>query len=417
MKNQLLLLAALALSVSVTGQKKELKVAAKALKKGEYSAVWTSLKQVETMYKDMDPKSKSKYLYLKAKASLGAGLDGKNDTKVATSFQELVDFEKTQKKQKYSAEAGVIINKVVQRTAKAGSKSYKEKDYKTASEKFELVYNLSSADTVYLENAALSSYFNKDYDKSIEIYKRLLDMGYTGISTSYKATNIINDEVMYFNNAKDMQRQVAMKIAKDPEVVVSKSRTGDIARNIALSYIAKGDKEAALSAIAEAKKLFPKDYNLVISEANIYFELGDNEKFLAGIKEAISINPTDPYLYYNAGVITMQENYIEEAMDYFNKAVKLKPDYSDAYNNLGACVLEKVTPIIEEMNKSLSDFKKYDKLLLKQKEVYAEALPYYEKAYESNKESKDVLKTLVGLYEVLEMYEKQKEMKAIYDSL
>jgi hypothetical protein len=73
------------------------------------------------------------------------------------------------------------------------------------------------------------------------------------------------------------------------------------------------------------------------------------------------------------------------------------------------------------MNKSLSDFAKYDKLQAQQMEIYKAAVPYYEKAYEFNKSSISVVQTLIGLYENLEMtdtemyttlkeaYEKMKE--------
>jgi len=242
-------------------------------------------------------------------------------------------------------------------------------------------------------------------------------MGYTGIDTQYRAKSTLNDEYIYFGSKKEMDNQVIMKAAKQPEVVQTESRTGDIAKNIALSYIAKGDEKGALEAIAEAKRSFPKDYTLVISEANIYYRLGDNEKFLSGLKEAISIKPNDPQLYYNVGVLTLEQGYVEEAIKAFAKATELKPNYADAYNNIGVAILEKTKPIIEEMNNNLSNFKKYDALNLKQKEVYREALPYFEKTLELKPKNDGTLKTLEGLYELLEMYDKQKAIKARLDAL
>ena len=74
-------------------------------------------------------------------------------------------------------------------------------------------------------------------------------------------------------------------------------------------------------------------------------------------------------------------------------------------------------PIVEEMNNNLSNFDKYDALLLKQKAVCREALPYYEKAYEYNPKSADLVRTLASLYEILEMYDKQKEMRTLLESM
>ncbi|WP_139958465.1 tetratricopeptide repeat protein [Flavicella sediminum] len=417
MKNQLLLLMALAISVSVTGQKKELKAAAKALKKGKYSEMWTPLNAVGPMFKDMDDKYKGEFLYLKAKAIYGKGMDPKKDVKVAKAFTELVDFEKTQKSKKYSKEAAVVISRIVKKTAEDGSSAYKDAKYNLAAEKFELVYELSPLDTLYKLNAALSYYNNKDYDKAIHLYQDLLELGFTGIYKEFKAKSVVNDEVLYYNSEKDMNSQVAMKIAKDPEVKLSKSKTGDMVRNIALSYIAKGDNEKALEAISKAKVLFPKDAYLVIQEANINLGLGNNEKFLQGMKDAIALNPNQPELYFNVGVITMQKGYDEEAMGYFQKSVELKEDHAESYMNMGSIILGEASKMQEELNNSFQDFKKYDKLLIKRNKIYKRALPHFEKAFKYRQKDEDLMKTLISLYQRLEMYDKEKEVKALKDAL
>jgi tetratricopeptide (TPR) repeat protein len=214
-----------------------------------------------------------------------------------------------------------------------------------------------------------------------------------------------------------MDTSVGLKTVSSPLTYQTESRTGTVAKNIALSYIEKGDNQGALDAISEAKKLFPNDYTLVISEANIYYKLGDNKKFLEGLKEAITIKPNDPQLYYNVGVLTLEQGYAEEAIKSFTKATELKPDYADAYNNIGVAILERTKPIVDEMNENLSNFKKYDALNLKQKEVYRDALPYFEKTLELKPKNEGTLKTLINLYELLEMYDKQKTTKARLDAL
>lgn len=73
------------------------------------------------------------------------------------------------------------------------------------------------------------------------------------------------------------------------------------------------------------------------------------------------------------------------------------------------------------MNNNLSNFKKYDAIKAKQLELYKEVLPYYEKAYTLKKEQTkeddiDIVRTLMSMYENLEMNDKFKEMKAIWDA-
>lgn len=417
MKNRIVVLMLLMLSISVVAQKKELKAAQKTFKKQDYAATLQQLEAVVPLLEGADAKYKSQYLYLKAASIFEDGKNAENDVESAAAFNELIAFEKENKSKKYLVEAENSLNIIIQRTAKAGADKFNEKDFKVACEKFEMVYELSKRDTLFLDNAALAAYYNQDYDKSIALYKKLLEIGYTGIKTQYKAESKVNGEPVFFNSKKDMDKQVQMKVVVHPEVVVSQSRTGDIAKNIALSYIAKGDEQGALKAIEDAKKVYPDDYTLIISEANIYYKLGDNEKFLSGLRKAIELRPDDPQLYYNIGVMTLEQGYTEEAMKSFEKAIELKPDFADAYNNIGVVILEKTKPIVDEMNKNLSNFKKYDELMVKQKAVYKEALPYFEKTLEYDPKNESVMKTLVGLYELLGMYDKQKVTQAKLNAL
>jgi len=186
---------------------------------------------------------------------------------------------------------------------------------------------------------------------------------------------------------------------------------------LAQNYSDKGNNEKALEVISKGRSEFPTSYSLLIDEANIYYKAGDNAKFKERLEEAIRLNPTEPTLYYNVGVMNMDQKNIDEAIKNFEKAIELKPDYGDAYNNIGAAIIEKAAPIIDQMNKSLSDFKKYDKLQAQQFEIYKQALPYYEKAYALSPKSINIVQTLMGLYENLDMPAKLNDIKAVYETL
>ena len=84
--------------------------------------------------------------------------------------------------------------------------------------------------------------------------------------------------------------------------------------------------------------------------------------------------------------------------------------------NLAITILKEEQKIVEEMNKNLSDFKKYDALQQKQKEVYKKALPYLEKADELER-TEDTVRTLLNMYDVLEMTEKADKMRPIYKKM
>ena len=424
MKKQLIILSAFFISMTVFGQNEELKTAEKAVKSNDFATAISAVNQAEGLIANADQKTKAKFYYLKGLALYQNGAPSADIEKVGAAFNELINYEKQTNKPKYSSEIGDLLNKLIVSTAENASRSYtnaietkEDADYLKAAKDFYQVYVLSPRDTSYLDNAALVYYFAKDYDKSISLYEKLMDLNYTGITTIFVATNKETGEDITFSDAKSMNLQVKLGLAQNPREEKKDSRREAIFKNLAQNYSDKGNNEKALEIIAKGRQEFPASYSLLIDEANIYYKMGDNAKFKQRLEEAIQINPTEPTLYYNVGVMNMDQQNIDEAIRNFKKAIELKPDYSDAYNNIGAAIIDKTKPIIEEMNKSLTDFKKYDKLQAQQFEIYKEALPYYEKAYFYNKTNISTMQTLMGLYENLDMQDKLKEVKAVYEKL
>ncbi len=134
------------------------------------------------------------------------------------------------------------------------------------------------------------------------------------------------------------------------------------------------------------------------------------------MKEAIELDPNNPTLFFNLGVVNQNENKTEDAIKYYNRAIELDPNYGDAFMNLAIVILSEEQSIVEEMNKNLSNFKKYDELEKQQKELYKKALPYLEKA-DSLQRSEDTVKSLLNIYDVLLMEEKADELRPIYKEM
>lgn len=424
MKKQLIFLSAFFISMTVFAQNDELKTAEKALKANDFATAMSAVTQAEGLIANADQKTKAKFYYLKGMALYQNGNPNADIQKVGDAFNQLINFENETNKPKYSSEVGALLNKMIMAVAESASNNYskaietkEDADYLKAAKEFHQVYALSPRDTSYLDNAALVYYFAKDYDKSIELYEKLLDINYTGITTIYVAANKETGEDVVYGDKKSMDLQVKLGLAQNPREEQKESRREMIFKNLAQNYSDKGNNEKALEVIAKGRSEFPNSYSLLIDEANIYYKAGDNAKFKERLEEAIRLNPTEPTLYYNVGVMNMDQKNIDEAIKNFEKAIELKPDYADAYNNIGAAIIEKAAPIIDEMNKSLSDFKKYDKLQAQQFEIYKQALPYYEKANELNPKSVNIIQTLMGLYENLEMTDKLEKIRVVYEEL
>jgi len=424
MKKQLLILSAFLISMTVFGQNDEIKNAEKAIKSNDFTTAITEINKAESLIGNADQKTKAKFYYLKGMALYQNGSAHANIEKAGTAFNELINYEKETNKFKYSSEIGELLNKLINNIANNASNSYNKametkesEDFIKAAKEFNQVYVLSPNDTSYLDNAALVYFLAKKYDASTELYEKLLALNYTGITTMYVATNKEDGKDVTFNDKKAMDLQVKLGLAENPRTEAKDSRREFIFKNLAQNYSAMENPTKAFEIIAKGREEFPSSYSLLIDEANLYYLAGDNVKFKERLEEAIRLNPTEPTLYYNVGVMNMEQKKLDEAIKYFEKAIELQPDYSDAYNNIGAAIIEKTNPIIEEMNKSLSDFNKYDKLQAQQFEIYKQALPYYEKAYELNNSNISVIQTLLGLYENLEMTDKLEKIRVVYEDL
>lgn len=412
MKKQILALSLGLMTIGVSAQKNELKVAEKALKKNDIATARTAIQSIESMESSMEDKYKAKYYFLKGQVY------GKTDVnKAVEAYNSLFDYEKATKKSRYTPLAKTKVMELTQFVSQKAVTAYNEtKDYKTATENFYLTYQLSPTDTSFLYNAAVSASLQKDYDTSLKYYNKLQELGYTGITMQYMATN--KETGAQENLGGKTQRDLMVKSGdyEAPQDVPTASRQSDIVKNIGYILIAQGKTDEAIVAIKKARENDPKDLNLLLNEAQLYIQLKDMEKFGTLMEEAIQLDPENPTLFFNLGVVNQNEGKKEEAIGYYKKAIELDPEYGDAYMNLAVAILSGEQAIVDEMNENLSNFKKYDELQGKQKELYKEALPFLEKA-DSIKRSEDTVKSLLNIYDILRMEDKADALRPIYKKM
>lgn len=410
MKKQILALSLGLMSIGMFAQKNEIKVVEKALKKSDFKTAKQTIEAIDE--NAVEDKYKAKYYFLK-----GNAYGKSNVEKAAEAYNKLFEVEKASGKAKYTKEAAPKLATLIQFVSEKAIKAYNEdKNYKAATKNFYLTYKLSPEDTSFLYNAAVSASLHKDYDTSLKYYEKLQDLGYTGIATQYFAVNKETGAKENLGSKENRDTMIKFGRYKEPTSSSTKSKQADIIKNIGYILINQGKTDEAIVAIKEARKSSPKDLNLLLNEAQLYIKLEQMDKFGALMEEAIKLDPTNPTLFFNLGVVNAGENKTKEAISYYEKAIELKPDYADAYMNLAVAILSGEQAIVEEMNKNLSNFKKYDELEKKQKELYKKALPHLEKADEINR-SEDTVKTLLNIYDVLEMSEKADALRPIYKEM
>ena len=413
MKNQVLAISFGLISMIALGQKSELKTAEKAIKKGEFASALVAVNSVDTMAATMDSKYKAKYYFLKGQALAGES----NYAAAADSFNNLFDYEIEIGKNKYTKLAKPMFGALIQKVSTKAIDLYSnDKNYKDAATNFYLTYKLSPTDTTFLYNAAISASSAKEYDAALVYYRELKKIGYTGITTQYLAVSIETGKVEDLGSKNQRDLMVKAKQYKEPTDKVSESKQADIVKNIGYILVNQGKTEEAIIALQEARKADPKDVNLLLNEAQLYIKLDRMDKFGALMEDAVKLDPTNPTLFFNLGVVNANEGKIEEAVAYYKKAIELKPDYADAYMNLAVAMLAEEKEIIEEMNNNLSDYDKYDALLAKQKILYKKALPYLIKA-DTIERSEGTVRTLLNMYDTLEMFEEADALRPIYKEM
>lgn len=420
MKSRYVIIAsALFLSVASIAQKNEIKAAEKALKAGKSDEALTILTGAEYLSVNAPDAEKAQFYFVKGNvcvdlANKNVDTD-KNLILAAKSYKELLEIEAAAGKSKYSTQAltsiveikGKLINNAIADTKV-------NKDAEGASKLYE-AYQLDKKDTINLYYAA-STYVNaKDYDTALKLYEELKVLNYSGKATYFYAVNKVNNQEDFFNTAADRDRLVKMGTHEKPREEIVPSKRGEIYKNIALIYVQKGKIEEAKKSVSDARIANPDDTSLILTEANLYLETKDMVTYKKLISEALQKNPNDVDLIFNLGVISATAKNTVEAENFYKNVIQIDPKYINAYINMAAMKLENEKVIIDEMNKlgnSADDMKRYSMLKKKREELFKSTIPYLEKAVELDPKNVDVSKTLLNVYNALEMTTEYKALKA-----
>jgi len=418
MKNLIALLLFVVTTSIAFAQKNEIKAIEKALKSENFSLAKSAIPAAEALLSNMDEKTKIKFYYLKAK-SLFMGGELADIDDASSSLNQLKSIESKSGKSKYT--------KLVEQAAKGAknsyinnaSDSYENKDFDAASKGFEQIYKMSPTDTIYLYYAASAAVSGNNYDDALKHYSQLKEMKFKGIETKYVAVDKETNTTVEFPNKNARDLAVKIETHEKPSTKKTDSKYSEIIKNMALIYVANGDNEKALQAMAEARQANPDDLPLLLSEASVQLKMGNTEKFGALMEEAAEKDPNNHELQFNLGVLSADNGDNESAKKFYKKAIELNPKYNDAYINLAVAILSGESAIVDQMNalgNSAADNKKYDNLKEERISLYKEAISYLETALEQ-KANIDTARTLMNLYSVLGETDKFKAMKSKVESM
>jgi tetratricopeptide (TPR) repeat protein len=429
----ILLTTTLAMSISVSAQKDELKTLKKIYAKDtpsaadmqEYKAAVAKLETTATeegdkvytnFYKCMTPIMDIAALGKDVTPmQLANAFTPKSIENMAIGLNATLDYEKKSGKKIYTDDIMETITSYKPEIVNLAVTLSNAKRYIEAGDVLNSLYLLDKKDTDKLFYSA-SLYVNgKDYDKALKGYEELKKINYSGESTLYFATNKTSKQEEQFGNANERDLFIKSGSHEKPRDEKVPSKRGEIYKNVALILMEQGKTNEAKSAITEARKMNPDDDSLILTEADLYLKLNDFDTYKSLVNEALAKNPNNADLVFNLGVISANAKKIDEAKTYYKRAIEIDPKYFNAYLNLSEVMLRGDDKYVDEMNKlgtSEKDNKRYEVLKAERNKNFNEILPYLEKAVELEPTNEPAKRTLLSVYNALEMTDKYKALKA-----
>jgi tetratricopeptide (TPR) repeat protein len=366
---KLILGATLLVSVATFAQKDELKVLKKIYAKDEISekdleAYKTASDALQGLASEESDKVYAKFYKVMYPTVVLASKGAK------ATLQDQMNLYKPEFIQEY----GATIDETIAFEKKSGKKVYTDdlieekkmfkqgltslalslntaKKYKEAAVFFYNVYLFDKkAEGKSLQNAAILSVQGEDYKSAVKYYEELLDSDY------------INNGIVYF--------AVNKATGQEEEISTREDRIKFISMN-----------------------LYEKPRDLKVS---------DNK----------------PEFMRILALLYRQNNLIDKAKETFSKARLLSPDDEELkkgefelYYNLGYSGLSEEEKLVNEINASRADKKKFDELMEKRKAMFLSIIPDFEKAYSIDSTNSSTISILKMAYEVTGQTEKAKAIK------
>jgi len=407
MKTNILTAAAVSfLTMTTFAQKDQVKNAEDAIEDKNFTEAKAQLKVAEANLSELNDKWQEKFYLYKGKAYSSGNPSNEDVQTAAMAYAKAVELG--------NEDASAALTKMKNDLINSAIEDQGKEDYQSAADKLYTSYQMSKQDTVYLYYAANNLVNAQEYGKAVEYLEELSDLGYDGSGKSFTAVNIETGEKENMGSKEQMDLMVKTGQYKDPKVEPIPSKKGEIASLVARIYINQEQYDKAIESIDAAKAANPNDVDLLLSEANMYYQMGEKEKAISILEEAGNMDKSNPGVYNNIGLMYAEIENTEKAVESYKTALEIDSEYNEARINMVAAMLGEERALIDEMNNlgmSKKDNARYDELDAERKDLYKKVLPYLEKAMEVDPENKEIVKTAMNLYTNLDQQEKADALK------
>ncbi|WP_298526123.1 tetratricopeptide repeat protein [uncultured Christiangramia sp.] len=407
MKTNILTAAAVSfLTMTTFAQKDQVKNAEDAIEDKNFTEAKAQLKVAEANLSELNDKWQERFYLYKGKAYSSGNPSNEDVQTAAMAYAKAAELG--------NEDASAALTKMKNDLINSAIEDQGKEDYKSAADKLYTSYQMSKQDTVYLYYAANNLVNAQEYGKAVEYLEELSDLGYDGSGKSFTAVNIETGEKENMGSKEQMDLMVKSGQYKDPKVEPIPSKKGEIASLVARIYINQEQYDKAIESIDAAKAANPNDVDLLLSEANMYYQMGEKEKAISILEKAGNMDKSNPGVYNNIGLMYAEIENTEKAVESYKTALEIDSEYNEARINMVAAMLGEERALIDEMNNlgmSKKDNARYDELDAQRKELYKKVLPYLEKAMEVDPENKEIVKTAMNLYTNLDQQEKADALK------
>lgn len=430
-------------------QKTELAEAQKALDKKDYAAALSQAEKADALLKQDEaaaPAQIAKAMYIKGMAKLAlAGTDEEKAKEAITELTALLAYEdgKNYSARKDATKKTVTFNsqkelddamiaggyskpKVTDRVKtytqlvrdaigaaavqyqQQAVQEYNNNQYPVAADLFALAFEaqkayLPKADTALLNNSATCMILARDYAGAKKYYQQLLDLNYTGIETIYEATDELSGQRKIYPSKKEMETQVKLKLASDPEERVEPDKQPEIYLTMIQILFQEEDFDKALDYSLKAMEKYPTNKDFLLIAGQIYYRKGDLDNFLKMLLDAEVKYPDDAEVQYNLGYVYGEKKDAANSAAHYLKAIEIDPKYANAYINYASLLLDDEQKINEEIDKlpftlNAAQKKQYDALLAQKKEMYKKVADILEKGHAAVPDNLSMIRILKNVY-------------------
>ena len=268
------------------------------------------------------------------------------------------------------------------------------------------IKSILSADHVYYFNGGAYYFDQKDYKKAYDFFNQYLEISelpmFEGTQTAEKDSTFMT--VQFYAAVAATQLQDSPIAIKALERAKSSDfRLNDVYQYLSYEYKQAGDSVNYVKTLEEGYAKFPNEEFFLMSLIDAYIQSSQNEKAISYLNTAIAQKPSDSQLYHALGIVyeTGIKDYAK-AEETFKKALEVNPESVESMSALGRIYYNQAVNKQGEAN-MINDSKKYQEELTIAKDLFKQALPYFQKAHEMKPSESEYMVALRGIYYNLNM--------------